>query len=183
MARPAKSKDNEKVSNFLQGKNFNRLPKKYRSILDKHTDKSKFHNTKGGNSLYLFEVLKHVSVLNNEEIGKCINSFKANDILRRIAKDISNEEYKYITTNMYDDEGYLNVEFLQMFNSEFANLTVLKERQIRNYGLAARAASSEFELLIADEEELPPDVKEYLKSLVDSGIDKKKIADYLKKLI
>ncbi|EEZ0425164.1 hypothetical protein DEN71_004657, partial [Escherichia coli] len=74
MARPAKSKDNEKVSNFLQGKNFNRLPKKYRSILDKHTDKSKFHNTKGGNSLYLFEVLKHVSVLNNEEIGKCINS-------------------------------------------------------------------------------------------------------------
>ena len=76
----------------------------------------------------------------------------------------------------------MNVEFLQMFNSEFANLTVLKERQIRNYGLAARAASSEFELLIADEEELPPDVKEYLKSLVDRGIDKKKIADYLKKL-
>ncbi|HCB2293129.1 TPA: hypothetical protein MYR56_004689 [Escherichia coli] len=88
----------------------------------------------------------------------------------------------YIITNMYDDKGYLNVEFLQMFNSEFANLTVLKERQIRNYGLAARAASSEFELLITDEEELPPDVKEYLKSLVDSGIDKKKIADYLKKL-
>ncbi|EFD5120661.1 TPA: hypothetical protein ACHFYZ_000162 [Escherichia coli] len=182
MARPAKSKDNEKVCNFLQGKNFNRIPKKYRSILDKHTDKSKFHNTKGGNSLYLFEVLKHVSVLNNEEIGKCINSFKANDILRKISKDISNAEYMYITANMYDHEGHLNVEFLQMINSEFSTLTVLKERQIRNYGLAARAASSEFELLIADEEELPPEVKEYLKSLVESGIDKKKIADYLKKL-
>ncbi|HFZ2259495.1 TPA: hypothetical protein ACIJZG_004615, partial [Enterobacter asburiae] len=84
MAPRLKTHDNRNVMNYLKDKSYNkRTPKKVKAVVESVTDKDKFHNAKGGNSLYLFEALKRVPDLTNTEVGKCINDFRLEILLNQ----------------------------------------------------------------------------------------------------
>lgn len=181
MARPIATHDNSKVMDYLKGKSYNRrTPKMIRSIIDSVTSKEAFKNGKGGNSLYVFEALKRVPTLTNIEVGKCVNAFRLEMLFNNHVGSMTNEEAMYVRNHMYDDDGFVNVAFLELYSSDFREFKLLEISSIKNYGKAAREASVMLEKKIKVPA-LDESIKQLLDSLIASGVDQKIIMDYLKK--
>ncbi|MCY2254222.1 hypothetical protein OW764_11610 [Klebsiella pneumoniae] len=180
MAPRIKTHDNRNVMNYLKGKSYNgRTQKKIKGIIESVTDKEQFHNAKGGNSLYLFEALKRVPDLTNTEVGKCINDFRLEILLNQLRGKLEHTGIQYINSNRYDPEGFVNIQFLKHYSSDFEEFELLGSTSIKNYGKAAREASKLLEMKI-NVPVLDDSIKQYLDDLIKSGIDKKLIIDYLK---
>ena len=180
MAPRLKTHDNRNVMNYLKDKSYNkRTPKKVKAVVESVTDKDKFHNAKGGNSLYLFEALKRVPDLTNTEVGKCINDFRLEILLNQLRGKLEHNEIKYIHSNRYDSDGFVNIQFLKYYSSDFEGFELLGSTSIKNYGKAARDASKLLEMKI-NVPVLDDSIKQYLDDLIKNGIDKKLIIDYLK---
>lgn len=182
MAPRPQTHDNRNVTNYLKGKSYNaKIPKKIRAIIEAATHKDAFHNSKGGNSLYLFEALKKVPDLTNINVGKCINDFKLEILLNQLRGRLEYNDILYIQSNRYDSNGFVNVKFLKYFSSEFEGFELLGERMIEKYGRAARIASKELELQIKVPV-LDDSIKKILDDLIKNGTDRELIIDYLKKI-
>ncbi|HBQ5196541.1 TPA: hypothetical protein L7445_005351, partial [Klebsiella pneumoniae] len=75
--------------------------------------------------------------------------------------------------------GFVNIQFLKHYSSDFKEFELLKNTSIKNYGKAAREASKLLEMKI-NVPVLDDSIKQYLDDLIKNGIDKKLIIDYLK---
>lgn len=180
MARPKATRDNSNIVTFLNGKSYSRLSNKYKAIILSSTDKSNFGNTKGIKVRYVFDALRKVSVLTNENVGKCINEFITETYLSKVINKFSNEDIKYIRNSMLDSDGFVNIQWLKWFSTEFEGLKLLGRASIENYGKACREASMNIEKLIKIPV-LDDSVKQYLDNLLANGVEPKLIMDYLKR--
>ncbi|HEM6628071.1 TPA: hypothetical protein U2I12_000713 [Citrobacter farmeri] len=182
MARPVKTHNNTTVMNYLQGKHYDRLKRDVKATILSSTSSTKFHNTKGGKVRYVFDVLKKVSNLTNEEVRKCIDTYITENYFSNVQKNFRNDEVQYIRSNMYDPYGNVNLLWLKQFSSEFEELTLLEKRSYEYYGNAAREASVEIEKLIT-----VPVLDPVLQEMIEDAIkkdkkNKKLIQDLLKNM-
>ncbi|MCU6335000.1 hypothetical protein KW823_00525 [Enterobacter quasiroggenkampii] len=182
-----KTHDNTNVMNYLKGKHISKIGRQFRAVLDTVTDKSQFHNEKGGNNLYVFVALQRVQHLTNEEVAKCIESFRAEDIFNKVItsmpKDFVDYSYAYWRSNFYDSStGYPDIEFLRTISDEYKYHSLFAKSNKENYGKAAREASIMIEQMIT-----VPTLDPVLQQMIEDAVksdkkNKKLIQELLKKL-